>query len=188
MQAKTKNRLTIIFTAVLFVAHVVVAYIISSGLIDYEPGETKNNGHFVSPLVKMSDHTDAEWAKQLAGRWTLIRRTPDACGAQCQSLETDLHKYRLSLGHRMEKMHLMLIAEGFMSDMPDPYPHIQKVALAGNAQLATVFDDLSKVSLQDGHGLYVVAPEGYLMMAFTPENTSSEIIKDLSLLVKRKGE
>ncbi|WP_223787279.1 hypothetical protein [Marinicella meishanensis] len=188
MQAKTKNRLTIIFTAVLFMAPVVVAYMLSSGLIEYQPDSTKNHGHFVSPLVKLADHTDAPWAQALAGHWTLIRRTPEACGAQCPALETDLHKYRLSLGHRLEKMQLMLMADDFLSDLPDAYPHIQKVSLAGEEALVQVMDELSQVSLQNGHGLYVVAPEGYLMMAFTPENTSSEIIKDLSLLVKRKGD
>lgn len=188
MQAKTKNRLTIIFTALLFIAPVVVAYMLSSGLINYHPSSTKNSGHFVSPLVKLADHSDAPWVASLDGHWTLIRRTPEACAGQCQGLASDLHKYRLSLGHRMEKMQLMLMADDFTSDLPDPYPHILKVSLAGEKSLSGVFDELSKVSLQNGHGLYVVAPEGYLMMAFTPENTSSEIIKDLSLLVKRKGD
>jgi len=187
MQAKTKNRMTIIFTVLLFTAPVVVAYLLSSGLIDYQPDKTKNNGHFVSPLVKVADHSDAAWVNGLAGHWTLIRRTPVVCANQCQSLENDLHKYRLSLGHRADKLNLMLIADGFNSEMPDKFPHIQKVSIVNNKQLQSVFAQLSEVSLQNGEGMYVVAPEGYLMMAFTAENTSTQIIRDLSLLVKRKG-
>ncbi len=188
MQAKTKNRLTIIFTALLFVAPVVVAYLLSSGLIDYQPDKTKNNGHFVSPLVKLADYSDAQWVTALDGHWTLIRRVPITCDEQCLELENDLHKYRLSLGHRSEKMNLMLMADDYSNYDNDRFPHVQKVSINGNESLRSVFDGLSEVSLTQGQGLYVVAPEGFLMMAFTPENTSTQIIRDLSLLVKRKGD
>ena len=188
MQAKTKNRITIILTVLLFTLPVVAAYVLSSGLIDFKPDSTKNNGRFISPLVKVTDHTQQSWAEELAGNWTLIRRVPEVCVMQCQDLENDLHKYRLSLGHRAEKLNLMLVADGFESDQPDPFVHIKKISTAQQPELKKMFDQLSVKSLQQGHGLYVVAPEGYLMMAFTPENTSTEIIRDLNLLVKRKGE
>ncbi len=188
MQTKTKNRLTIIATVLLFTSPVVVAYLLSSGLIDFHPDDTKNNGHFVSPLVKVADYSDADWVAGLNGHWTLIHRIPEVCAQQCQSLELDLHKYRLTLGHRADKLNLILLADGFNSESPDHYPLVKKVAIGDNQALGSVFDQLSAQSLQGGHGMYVVAPEGFLMMAFTPKNTSTEIIRDLSLLVKRKGE
>lgn len=188
MQAKTKNRLTILSIALLFMAPVVVAYLLSSGIINYHPEQTKNNGVFISPVVKMTEVSSDSWSKELLGHWTLIRRVPEVCVNQCQVLEDELNRYRLSLGHRAEKLNLMLMADGYNSEMPDKFPHIKKVTLAANNKLQALFNDLSERSLKAGHGLYVVAPEGYLMMAFTPENTSTEIIRDLSLLVKRKGE
>jgi hypothetical protein len=188
MQAKTKNRLTILSIALLFMAPVVVAYLLSSGIINYHPEQTKNNGVFISPVVKMTEVSSDSWSKELLGHWTLIRRVPEVCVNQCQVLEDELNRYRLSLGHRAEKLNLMLMADGYNSEMPDKFPHIKKVSLAANNELQALFNDLSERSLKAGHGLYVVAPEGYLMMAFTPENTSTEIIRDLSLLVKRKGE
>jgi len=188
MQAKTKNRITIILTVLLFTLPVVAAYVLSSGLIDFKPDSTKNNGRFISPLVKVSDHTQHPWADDLMGTWTLVRRVPGSCDESCLELENDLHKYRLSLGHRAEKLALLLLADDFVATADDPFEHVQKIATAKQTKLNQMFDQLSAKSLQNGHGLYVVAPEGYLMMAFTPENTSTEIIRDLSLLVKRKGE
>jgi hypothetical protein len=188
MQAKTKNRLTIIFTVLLFMGPVVVAYLLSSGVIDYKPDSTKNNGHFVSPLVKIADYSEQQWVKELTGTWTLIRVVPEACANQCQQFEDELNRYQLSLGHRADKIQLMLISSGFLSDMPDQFPHIKKIVIKQDSALANEFNKLSAASLGKGHGLYVVAPEGYLMMSFSDENTSSEIIKDLSLLVKRKGD
>lgn len=188
MQAKTKNRLTIIITILLFTSPVVVAYLLSSGLIEYQPEEKKNNGHFVSPLVKMADYSAAEWVEPLIGHWTLVRRVSEVCSQQCQALEDELNRYKLSLGHRANKLNLMLMSNGFASEMPDHFPNVKKVSIEGNTKLQKVMDQLSEVSLTAGHGLYVVAPEGFLMMAFSKENTTTEIIRDLSLLVKRKGE
>ncbi|TDR20574.1 hypothetical protein [Marinicella litoralis] len=188
MQAKTKNRLTIVLTVLLFTAPVVVAYLLSSGLIKYQPDAKKNNGHFVSPLVKLADYSDQPWVDSLIGHWTLIRRVPEPCANQCQVMEDELNRYKLSLGHRSNKLNLMLLSDGYLAESPDLFPNIKKVNIAKNSQLKSVFDRLSEDSLKAGHGLYVVAPEGYLMMSFAPENTSTEIIRDLSLLVKRKGD
>lgn len=188
MQAKTKNRLTIIITVLLFTSPVVVAYLLSSGLIDYQPEDTKNNGHFVSPLVKLADYSDASWVAGLNEHWTLIHRFPEVCVNQCQTLADDLITYRKTLGHRAEKLNLILLADGFNSELPDQYPLVKKVSIADNEAMKKVFNELSEVSLKNGHGMYVVAPEGYLMMSFTEDNTTTEITRDLSLLVKRKGE
>jgi len=188
MQAKTKNKLTITLTIVLFASPVVVAYLLSSGIINYHPGSTKNNGVFVSPLVKMSDYSDKNWVKNLMGHWTLIRRVPEVCNTQCQVLEDELVRYQLSLGHRADKLKLLLLSDGFQTNDEDPYTMVEKVDISKNTSLKTMFNDLSQMSLKKGHGMYVVAPEGYLMMAFTEHNTTTEIIRDLSLLVKRKGD
>jgi len=188
MKARTKNRLTIISIVLLFSLPVIVAYLLSSGLIEFHPGDKKNNGHFVTPLVKIADYSTAEWVEPLMGHWTLIRRVPEVCNGQCQVWEDELSRYKLSLAHRADKLNLMLISDGFSEALTDPFINVKKVNIVDNKKLKTVFDQLSKDSLKDGHGLYVVAPEGYLMMSFNNENTTTEIIRDLSLLVKRKGE
>lgn len=188
MQAKTKNRITIIFTVLLFAGPVVVAYLLSSGAIDYQPEDTKNNGRFISPLVKVADHAQGPWVDGLNGHWTLIRRVPGSCENNCAQQQDELQRYRLSLGHRSEKLNLMLISDQPVDTFEDPFPQVQKVSIADFEGFQQVLGHLSAESLGEGHGLYVVAPEGFMMMMFTAENSSSEIIKDLSLLVKRKGD
>ena len=188
MQAKTKNRLTIIFTVLLFTGPVVVAYLLSSGAIDYHPDDTKNKGRFISPLVKVADHAQGPWVDGLMGHWTLIRRVPGACENTCEQQQDELQRYRLSLGHRSEKLNLMLITDQPLTLTEDPFPQVQKVSVGEFPDFQQVLEQLSAESLGEGHGLYVVAPEGFMMMMFTAQNTSSEIIKDLSLLVKRKGD
>lgn len=187
MQAKTKNRLSILAITFLCAAPVVVAYLMSSGAIGYQPEETKNKGNFISPPVKVVDNTESDWAKSLDGEWTLVYYNAGQCDQACLTRQDDLHRYRLTMGNRAEKLNLMIWAQGFDAVEEDAYPHIVKVNVSEETTLNNTMAQLTTVSYQDGNGLYMVAPEGYLMLAFDQENTSSEIIKDIKLLLKRKG-
>jgi len=187
MQLKSKNRLTILVVFLLFALPVVVAYLLGSGLIDFEPDSTKNHGVFISPPIKLADYTDADWVNDLPEHWTLIYRTPEVCDEACFEWEDKLHRYNLTLAQNADKLELMLLASDFDLRQQDPYSHITKVATRGHQNLNAMLDELSKQSLENGEGLYVVAPEGYLMMAFAPDNPPEDVIKDLKLLVKRKG-
>ena len=187
MHLKNKNRLTILVVFLLFAIPVVVAYLLGSGLIDFQPDSTKNHGVFISPPIKPADYTEAEWVNELPEHWTLIYRTPEVCDEACFAWEDKLHRFNLTLAQNADKLELMLLAKDFNMRQEDSYSHIKKVATDGHQALNNIFDDLSNQSLGNGEGLYVVAPEGYLMMAFTPDNEPQDIIKDLKLLVKRKG-
>jgi len=187
MQQQSRNKLIVLAVFLLFAVPVVVAYLLSSGIIDYQPEATKNHGVFISPPIKPSEYTDADWAKNLNNHWTLLYRTPEVCDEDCFAWEDKLHRYNLTLAQHADKLELLLLAKDFSMREQDPYVHIQKVATEGEEALNDMFNTLSKQSLGAGAGLYVVAPEGYLMMAFTTENKPEEVIKDLKLLVKRKG-
>lgn len=188
MQAKTKNRLSIIAIVLLFATPVVVAYLMSSGAISYEPDSTKNHGEFISPPVKVSDFTQDQWVEEFTDHWTLVYRVQGACDEACVKLEDNLHRYRLTMGHRADKLKLMLWADDF-SGMPsqDAYKHVLKIKTIDLPGLNQTMDELTQVSHGDGNGLYVIAPEGYIMMAFKKANTSTEISQDIKLLLKRKG-
>lgn len=187
MELKNKNRLTILVVFLLFAVPVVVAYLLGSGLVDFEPDSTKNKGVFISPPIKLADYTEADWVDTLPEHWTLIYRTAKVCDETCLAWEDKLHRFNLTLAQNADKLELMVLANDFELRQQDPYNHIKKVATRGHQSLNAMLDELSKQSLGNGEGLYVVAPEGYLMMAFTPDNEPQDIIKDLKLLVKRKG-
>ena len=187
MHLKSKNRLIILVVFLLFAVPVVVAYLLGSGMIDFEPDSMKNHGVFISPPVKPADYTDAEWVNDLPEHWTLIYRTPKVCDEACFEWEDKLHRFNLTLAQNADKLELMLLAKDFDLRGEDPFKHIKKIATDGHSALNALLDELSNQSVGRGEGLYVVAPEGYLMMAFTPDNEPQDIIKDLKLLVKRKG-
>lgn len=187
MQAKHKNRLIILLVFLLFAVPVIVAYMLATGLINLNYDKTKNNGVMISPPIKMVKISKAPWVTELNDHWTLVYRTAEVCQQNCLEWEDKLHRFNLTLAQNADKLELLILAKDFQLPNDDPYTHIKKVAIADDVALNRLFDELSTQSYGDGEGLYVVAPEGYLMMAFRPENTPSDIIKDLKLLVKRKG-
>ncbi len=187
MQAKTKNRLSIIAIVLLFATPVVVAYLMSSGAIGYKPEETKNKGNFISPPVKVADYSNADWVKGLADHWTLVYYQQTQCNEVCLKHQDELLRYRLTMANRADKLKLMIWANGFVATEEDAFPYIEKIDISDETTLKQTLLQLSEISYRNGDGLYVVAPEGYLMLAFDKDNTSSEIIQDLKLLLKRKG-
>ncbi|MCF6301467.1 MAG: hypothetical protein L3J52_10185 [Proteobacteria bacterium] len=186
MQAKTKNRLSVLAIVALFTLPVVVAMLMTSGWFDYEPGETKNKGVFISPPIKLSAHSDQQWVESLLDHWTLLYRHPAVCADSCQQKKIEMHKIRLSLGHRAKKVHLLVLSDGHTSADVNSDSLTEEVDISDNIPMQTVFQDLSSQSLGQGYGMYVVAPEGYLMLGFGQDNSPSDIIKDSKLLVKRK--
>ena len=113
MHLKSKNRLIILVVFLLFAVPVVVAYLLGSGMIDFEPDSMKNHGVFISPPVKPADYTDAEWVNDLPEHWTLIYRTPKVCDEACFEWEDKLHRFNLTLAQNADKLELMLLAKDF---------------------------------------------------------------------------
>ena len=191
MQAKIKNRLSIVAIVLLFAVPVIVAYLMSSGAINYHPDSTKNHGEFITPPVNVADYAsgDREWIDGFKDHWTLVYRFKGNCDDSCIKIQDDLARYRLTMSHRADKLKLMLWADGF-AQLPeeDPYPYVAKVDTSEMTILQETMDTLSALSHNDGNGLFVVAPEGYLMMAFKKENTTTEVSQDIKLLLKRKGD
>ncbi|WP_395377621.1 hypothetical protein [Marinicella sp. W31] len=186
MQAQAKNRLSIIALFLLFLLPVVTAIVMNSSWVDYKPGATKNKGQLVEPPVLMSAVTQAAWVKDLEGVWTLVYRHAGECEAACAKTMSDMHTIRLTMGHKADKLRLLVLADG-LNNAADVPQDVSFNTITEDVSLVKELNRLSAVSLGQGQGMYIVAPEGYLMMSYTPEHTPPDMIKDLKLLLKRKG-
>jgi len=186
MQARTQNKLSIIGLFLLFFLPVVIAVVMNSRWVDYKPESTKNKGTLVEPPVLVSEFSQAPWVEDLEGVWTLVYRHVGLCEAACIKTMQDMHKIRLTMGHKSEKLRLLVLADGLDNAAEVPVD-VSFNTVGEELTLRQELSRLSDVSLGQGQGMYIVAPEGYLMMSYAPENTPSDMIKDLKLLLKRKG-
>ena len=184
MQAKTKNKLSIIAISLLFITPVIVAIVLTTS--GYK-GSTKNFGDLIIPPIKI---TDKKSLKPFEEYWTVVYQHSGSCQDDCMKMLDTLYRIRLTKGHKMKKVKLLVLYP-HTDDIiiPNQYNSIEKQSYKLSDKLSTLLTELSPQSLGKGKGLYILAPEGFLMMSYTHDFEPRDVIKDLGLLLRaRKNE
>ncbi|MCF6320128.1 MAG: hypothetical protein L3J83_12780 [Proteobacteria bacterium] len=184
MQVQSKNKLSIIALAVLFLAPVIVAIVMNSKLIDYSPDSFKNRGDFIKPPIKI---TDKESLKPYEDFWTVVYSHTGNCADECLKMLDTLYRIRLTKGHKMKQVKLLVLhpANDKLS-IPKQYTSIEQQSYLQTNEINQVLRNLSNQSLGDGKGLYLLAPEGFLMMSYPKDFKPQDVIKDLGLLLRAR--
>ncbi|MBL4772262.1 MAG: hypothetical protein JKX98_01220 [Alcanivoracaceae bacterium] len=184
MQAQTKNKLSIIALALLFITPVIVAIVLNSNLIKFSPESFKNYGSFIQPPIKI---TDKQSLKKFEEYWTVIYHHSGDCSADCLKMIDTLYRIRLTKGHKMKKVKLLVLhPENTTIEIPSQYSSIEQQSYAATDNLNKILTELSPLSLGDDKGLYLLAPEGFLMMSYTKDFEPRDVIKDLGLLLRAR--
>ncbi len=187
MKAQTKNKFSILALILVFTAPVIIAIVMNSQWVDYSPETFKNRGNFIKPPVKITEGNDLN---SFEGFWTVVYHHSGSCDDKCHSMLNTLYRIRLTKGHKMKKVKLLFLhPEGQTFKMPEQYASISQQTFTKGDELSQTLTQLSPQSLGNGKGLYLLAPEGFLMMAYPPNFNPSDVIKDLGLLLRaRKNE
>ena len=184
MQPQSKNKLSIIALALLFLAPVIVAIVMNSNLIEYSPESFKNNGDFIQPPVKI---TQNENLKSYEDFWTVVYNHTGNCENDCLKMLDTLYRIRLTKGHKMKQVKLLVLhPENITIKVPEQYNSIELQSYSQANELNTVLTELSKKSFNNGNGLYLLAPEGFLMMSYPLDFEPRDVIKDLGLLLRAR--
>ena len=187
MQKQTKGKLSIIALALLFITPVIVAIVMNSKLINFSPKSFKNHGDFIKPPIKI---TNDNYLNDYEGFWTVIYHHTGLCEENCIEMLDTLYRIRLTKGHKMKKIKLLVLyPENNELIIPQQYTSIEKQTYKNTDDLKNTLTRLSPLSLGDNTGLYLLAPEGFLMMSYPKSFKPQDVIKDLGLLLRaRKNE
>lgn len=187
MHANTKNKISIIALVLLFIAPVIVAIVMNSNLMKFSPDSFKNNGTFIQPPIKI---TNDQTLKSFEEYWTVVYQHSGNCAAECQKMLDTLYRIRLTKGHKMKKVKLLVLyPQGSDIKIPEQYTSIETQSYQINDDLDKVLTSLSEQSLGNNKGLYLLAPEGFLMMYYAKDFVPEDVIDDLGLLLRaRKNE
>lgn len=187
MKELTKNRLSVVGLILLFAVPVISAIVMNSKLIEFSPDSFKNHGNFVQPPVKISD-TDG--LKDFEDFWTVVYQHSGICDKECITMLDTLYRIRLTKGHKMKKVKLLVLYPDTNElVIPKQYTSIEKYSYAANSNLSGILSKLSSQSFGHNKGLYLLAPEGFLMMSYPTDFEPRDVIKDLGLLLRaRKNE
>ena len=187
MKPNTKNKLTLLLIAVLFFTPVIVAIVLNSSLVEFHPESFKNKGTLIKPPVKI---TSDEFLKDFEEYWTLVYNHNGSCEKECMEMLKTIYTIRLTKGHKMKRIKLLILTpETDEITFPEEFSTIEKANYPADGELAKTLAELSKQSFADGNGLYILAPEGFLMMAYAKDFKPDDVMDDLGLLLRaRKNE
>jgi hypothetical protein len=184
MQSQAKNKLPIIALVVLFLTPVIVAIVMNSNWVNYSPKSFKNRGDLIKPPIKITDNDNL---KRFEGFWTLVYSHVGKCQQDCLKILDSLYRIRLTKGHKMNEVKLLLLHPDSDSvDIPKQYTSIEQQSYQQSDKLNEILAALSKQSFNHGNGLFILAPEGFLMMSYPQDFKPQDVIKDLGLLLRAR--
>ncbi len=199
-----RNRRIFIILVLAFALPYLAAFVFYQMRDDIEVGQQTNYGQLVQPLrplgdfdIERLDATAIERA-DLAGKWLLITVNDQTCGPDCQRNLYNLRQVRRALAEDRRRIERLLV----LTDNPDPdgllkilkdYPDMHTMTGPGDAldHIATVLNTNTEIGAGAGSGfgningrIFIVDPNGDLMMEYPADADPVGILKDLKRLLK----
>jgi hypothetical protein len=190
VKGRNTPRVALAVIAALFVLPLLLAWLMYSGAIDWQPASTRNLGQLVRPPLPLSwDGVDMEAppgspAERFAGHWLVLYDVPLSCDEVCLEAAVGLRQVHRAAGrHQSRIMLALLLAE------PDP---------ATTARLAAVYDAFHLLRDRAGGlrarlaqaapgaapgGSYLIDPLGNIMMHYAAGADPNDLKDDLKRLM-----
>jgi cytochrome oxidase Cu insertion factor (SCO1/SenC/PrrC family) len=185
-------RLALVVIASLFILPLALAWLMYSGVIDYDPVETRNLGELVEPPVPVS--FDAlEWhgpenfgESSLEGHWVILYALPVPCGETCLEDATSLRQVHRAAGRNQSRLRLLLLG--------DTTPEIDEGLEMISVEFHRAKDrgrllapELDRIASGQGAGVagsvYLIDPLGNIMLFYAAGFDPNDLKKDLKRLL-----
>ena len=182
------TRILLVGTFLVFFLPILAAWLVNIFAPDWRPFGTLNHGTLVQPVRQLSaarfTHVDGSplASGYLAGRWTIVHLLDGDCRQSCLEALTRSHQVRQALGDDMQRVQLLLVIQPAADAATARMPPAVTLATADGDWLA----GLSLARAPAGHNLriYVVDPQGYLMMRYDQDVDRRGLLADLERLLK----
>lgn len=194
--ARASSRKKLVWIFALFFLPLLLATIwfqvVRTGAISW--GST-SRGELIAPAVPLTEFSLIEAGSDAAfglddvrGKWTILYVPGTACTTDCEKTLYDIRQARLALNHRMERVQRVVLT-------PQPVAFSDEVQEA-NIGLRAVNDSETNTSFIDqikaaqsnmeskNNLIYLIDPNGNLMMRYTPDQLPKPLFKDLKHLLK----
>ena len=183
-----RGRIKLLALAAFFALPVVAGYV--AYFFDLAPGTTTNYGTLL-PARPLSDTPlqDMEGRAfrfaELRGKWILVQFDSGACGEHCERKLYFMRQIRKALGKDMSRVERVWLVTDAQVPPPMLLQAIEGTRLARIAAspIAVEFPALRAAA----DHVYLVDPNGNLMMRFPRDSDPSRMLKDLQRLMKVSG-
>lgn len=148
----------------------------------WQPSGHKNHGLMLQPPADARQHLPErldggryDW--QAERLWRIVVAPPASCATDCQRLATDLDKVWRLFGHNADKVDIL-----WTGAWPQQVPRPRSVQLlaADNALLPVLPDRTDPAGIP----VYVVDPNGFVILRYAPGFDPADLRSDMAKLLK----
>jgi hypothetical protein len=140
-------------------------------LLRWSPGTPSNYGELIGP-------TPVAGLEPLRGKWVLVMFDAAACDARCEQKLYFMRQVRRAQGKDMGRVERLWAITDGVKPRAEILPGIEDTLIYTQPNLAAAFTGPVV------EHIYLVDPQGNLMMRFPRDPDPSKIIKDLQRLLK----
>ncbi len=152
----------------------------------WRPDGSTENGEFLWPPatipdITLQEATDRDPRKHLRSIWSVLYAGPGECAELCKSRLIDARQMRLSFGKDASRIQVVfLVDSGFVdkSYITVEHPRLQVVAAGDATEQLAVLENY-----QPGE-MYIVDPQGNVILKYSPDISVADMKKDLKKLLK----
>ena len=189
-------RKQLIVIACVFLLPLIVAGLMSKGIIDIVPQSRTNLGILVQPPIATT--WPDEQKQSLGGRWVLAVPLPARCNDRCEHRLAGLRQLHLALGRQQTQVRIFLITH--YKDAPLDidiaqensrllaiYPYFD-IAPERHSEFSGPLLKARSRALDTGpdsaEGIYLIDPQGRIMMYYHNDTDPNDIKSDVEHLLK----
>ena len=184
-------RVALIVIAALFVLPLAAAWLMYSGVVDFDPGDTRNLGELVEPPrpVALDELVPADPARapatELPRHWTMVHALPADCGPDCESVIMALRQVHLAAGRNRSRLRILLLNGPGSAPDTDRIEAIYPAFLLASDPEGRMLETLAAIAGDAdaaGH-TYLLDPLGNIMMFYRAGYDPNALKKDLKRLL-----
>lgn len=160
---------------------ILVAYIVFFKFPDLAPTSRTNEGTLISPPVQGGEIIPAN------SRWTLLIAVDQDCDKICQEVLYLSRQIHISLGKNTPRVQRVVLTQGELSTSFKALLETEH----GNARVQDIQDSEFANELKQAIGdellhsmVFLMDPNGNVMMFYSPDKGGKPMLKDLKLLLK----
>ncbi len=170
----------VILIAIAFVP-IFVAYTVFFNFPDLLPDMTTNNGTLIQPPIQLE-----ELGLEAEHKWVLLIPVGRTCDLTCEETLHMTRQIHIGLGKYTPRVQRVILTQGKMDTafealLASEHPGVSLVSIDGTRSLSEL-SRLAKGQLEQM--VFVMDPNGNIMMYFTPEQVGKPMLKDLKHLLK----
>jgi hypothetical protein len=196
MKKKLTPRLALIIIAALFFLPIVLAWLMYSGAIEFQPQATRNLGRLVRPPlpidwggVQRDGEASEPVAAMFAGHWLILHAVPGPCLEDCLRDIAELRQVHLAAGRQQTRLRLALLHDfddpAAAHALQDIYARFQLLENP-DGSLWRMLESVagSSVPPVSARGsTYLVDPLGNIMLFYAAGSDPNDLSKDLKRLL-----